>query len=43
MHPEKYGVKHFIKFGDYNIGLDDGIKVAGSVIIRKVLAAAAYH
>ena len=19
-HPEKYGVKHFIKFGDYNIG-----------------------
>ena len=22
MHPEKYGVKHFIKFGDYNIGRD---------------------
>ena len=21
-HPEKYGVKHFIKFGDYNIGRD---------------------
>jgi Predicted ATPase (AAA+ superfamily) len=21
-HPEKYGVKHFIKFGDYNIGCD---------------------
>ena len=19
-HPEKYGVKHFIKFGDYNVG-----------------------
>ena len=22
MYPEKYGVKHFIKFGDYNIGRD---------------------
>ena len=21
-HPEKYGIKHFIKFGDYNIGRD---------------------
>lgn len=21
-HPEKYGVKHFVKFGDYNIGRD---------------------
>ncbi|MBQ7212388.1 MAG: DUF4143 domain-containing protein, partial [Muribaculaceae bacterium] len=21
-HPEKYGVKHFIKFGDYNVGRD---------------------
>ena len=21
-HPDKYGVKHFIKFGDYNIGRD---------------------
>ena len=21
-HPEKYGVKHFIKLGDYNIGRD---------------------
>lgn len=21
-HPEKYGVRHFIKFGDYNIGRD---------------------
>lgn len=21
-HPEKYGVKHFIKFGGYNIGRD---------------------
>ena len=21
-HPEKYGVKHFIKFGDFNIGRD---------------------
>ena len=22
LHPEKYGVKHFIKFGDYNVGRD---------------------
>lgn len=21
-HPEKYGIKHFIKFGDYNVGRD---------------------
>ena len=21
-HPEKYGVKHFIKFGDFNVGRD---------------------
>ena len=24
-HPEKYGVRHFIKFGDYNIGRDDDL------------------
>lgn len=24
-HPEKYGVKHFIKFGDYNIGRDSDL------------------
>ena len=21
-HPENYGIKHFIKFGDYNVGRD---------------------
>lgn len=21
-HPEKYGIKHFVKFGDYNVGRD---------------------
>ena len=24
-HPEKYHVKHIIKFGDYNIGRDGGL------------------
>ncbi|MBO4402081.1 MAG: ATP-binding protein [Bacteroidales bacterium] len=24
-HPEKYGVKHFIKFGDYNVGRDGAL------------------
>ena len=24
-HPEKYGVKHFIKFGDYNVGRDGNL------------------
>ena len=24
-HPEKYGVKHFLKFGDYNVGRDGNL------------------
>ena len=24
-HPEKYGVKHFIKFGDYNVGRESDL------------------
>lgn len=26
-HPEKYGVKHFLKFGDYNVGLDGNLLI----------------
>lgn len=25
LNPEKYGVKHFIKFGDYNVGRDGNL------------------
>ncbi len=38
-HPEKYGVKHFIKFGDYNIGRDGDQRARNSEYVDKIDAA----